>query len=84
MLRYMSLRFGEWKSSNGRNCVLKVISLYLPSRNQPAQTPLLRAEVGREKVMFKSILFPAWEKYTNVHCQAVVGECHRVLLSGTA
>lgn len=37
VLRYMSPGFGARKSSSGRNCYLKVILLYLPGRNQPAE-----------------------------------------------
>lgn len=75
-LRYVSPSLGEWKSSSGINCYLKVISLYLPGRNQPAETPAGRRSGGK-KVVFKSILLPACEKFTNTHCRAVIGGCHR-------
>lgn len=53
-----------------------MISLYLPGRNQPAESPAGRRSGGK-KVVFKSILLPACEKFTNVHCRAVIGGCHR-------
>lgn len=76
VLRYVSPSFGESKSSSGRNCYLKVISLYLPGRNQPSETPTGRRSGGK-KVMFKSILLPACKKFTNMHCRAVIGGCRR-------
>jgi len=75
-LRYTSSSFGELKSSSGRNCYLKVISLCLPGRNQPAEIPAGRRSGGKN-VMFKSILLPACEKFSGTRCRAAIGGCRR-------
>lgn len=83
VFRYMSPGFRARKSSCGRSYYLEVILLNGPGRNQPAELPAGRS-IHWGNMMFKSILLPACEKFSNIHCQAVLGGCWKHALSGTA
>lgn len=75
MFRYMSPGCRARKSSWGRSYYLEVILLNVPGRNQPADIPAWRSIHWGNKMMFKSILLPACDKFTNMWCQAVLGGC---------
>lgn len=84
VFRYMSPGFRARKSSWGISYYLEVILLNVPGRNQPADIPAGRSIHWGDKMMFKSILLPACDKFTNMCCQAVLGGCWKHVLSGTA
>lgn len=54
---------------------LEVVLLNAPGRTQPAEIPAGRRIHWGNKMMFKSILLPAYDKFTNMLCQAVLGGC---------